>query len=308
MANIIVGIHGLANKPERSVLTDWWERSLREGLAKNCGMQNADFSFSLVYWADLLYKHHQHDDNDFDFDSLYSDQPYLPAQPGALKKYKDGWLDDARARVFGAGGAMIDAVKGIAGVGALTGWALDKMVRDLSFYYDENRQIRDRQGQRRQARQVLTDELRDTLLPLGGQRLMVIAHSMGSIIAYDVLRDIGRQNSAFAVSHFVTIGSPLGLSLVKDKVYQERSTYARVPVRTPTIVTEGWLNYADRKDPVTLDIHLRDDYDPNDRGVQVVDDLVLNDYVSPKGEGSSHKSYGYLRTPELSESVRDFLR
>ena len=73
------------------------------------------------------------------------------------------------------------------------------------------------------------------------------------------------------------------------------------------MVTERWVNYADRRDPVTIDTHLRDDFGENDLHVRVEDDLVINDYVSPKGDRNSHKSYGYLRTPELSEHIRDFL-
>ncbi len=151
--------------------------------------------------------------------------------------------------------------------------------------------------------------LMDTLVPLRGEKIMLIAHSMGSIIAYDVLRDLGRRDRDFPVHRLVTIGSPLGLFEVKSRVHEERITYTDVPVRTPTVVTDGWVNYADRRDPVAFDIHLADDYRPNGAGVHVVDDLVLNDYVSPspKEERNSHKSYGYLRTPELSEYIQAFL-
>ena len=65
-----------------------------------------------------------------------------------------------------------------------------------------------------------------------------------------------------------------------------------------------------RKDPVALDNHLRRDFEENARGVQVVDDPVQNDYqVLKNGEMDSnpHKSYGYLRTPELSRHVAEFL-
>lgn len=151
------------------------------------------------------------------------------------------------------------------------------------------------------------DELLDALIPLEGQRIMLIAHSMGSIIAYDVLRNLGQRNPDFPVHHFVTIGSPLGLSHVKANIHRERS-YAKVPVRTPTVVREKWVNYADRRDMVAVDSHLRDDFAVNDAGVRVEDDLIVNDYVDLNGNKSSHKSYGYLRAPELSEHVRDFLR
>ena len=119
--------------------------------------------------------------------------------------------------------------------------------------------------------------------------------------------ELGRADPAFELAHFVTIGSPLGLPHVKAKVYEERA-YDTSRVRTPSIVTEQWINYADRGDPVALDVHLADDYGPNKRRVRVKDDLVLNDYLSPGGKPNRHKSYGYLRTPELSEHVRDFVK
>ena len=59
-------------------------------------------------------------------------------------------------------------------------------------------------------------------------------------------------------------------------------------VRTPSIVTESWVNYADRSDPVAVDIHLRDDYGPNAQGIHVVDDLVLNDYHGREGKSNPH--------------------
>ena len=310
MTNAIVGIHGLANKPERAELAGWWERAIREGLAKNRSIQSASFSFTMVYWADLLYRCSQHHDKAWDFDDLYSDQVYREAEPGALKRYEGGLLEGVLATILGFGGAGLDALRRLRPMGELDAWVIGKRkeVRDLGLYYDENREIRDRAGEMRQARHVLMDELKNAILPLAGQRIMVIAHSMGSIIAYDALRYIGKDTSSFAVAHFVTIGSPLGLPSVKDHIDTERKRYAEVPVRTPTIVTERWVNYADRDDPVALDKRLRDDYRPNDRGVRVEDDLVLNDYTNTNGKRNAHKSYGYLRTPELSEHIREFLQ
>ncbi len=134
-----------------------------------------------------------------------------------------------------------------------------------------------------------------------GKRLMVIAHSMGSIIAYDVLRALGRERHDIQVDHFITIGSPLGLPHVKYKIWNEYNL-----VRTPSIV-QKWTNFSDRRDPVALDVHLSDDYAPNDYNVQVKDDLVINTYKSPKGDPNYHKSYGYLRAPELSQAIRAFI-
>jgi len=128
------------------------------------------------------------------------------------------------------------------------------------------------------------------------RRIMLIGHSMGSIITYDVLRELGRDNKTNTIEHYITIGSPLGLPHVQSNVVKEFGN-----IRTPSVVKK-WTNFADRRDPVALDSHIARDFKPNSQGVRTVDDLVLNDWG-----GINHKSYGYLRCPEVSEAIRQFL-
>ncbi len=308
---VIVGIHGLANKPEPERLAQWWERSIKEGLAKNCDIEAADFEYRMVYWANFLYKHQLHEESGFDFDRLYNKQPYLEAKEGALKSHQRTWRDGARKILGRIVGPVLDWVRGRVGRGAFTHYIMRKRVKDLEFYYDEERKIVDdptkQEKTKREAREVLMDVLKEELRGLKERRIMLIAHSMGSIIAYDVLRDLGRPEPELEVAHFVTIGSPLGLPEVKKNVYEKRKSYAEEPVRTPTIVNERWVNYADPGDLVSLDAFLKDDFGPNDKGVRVSDVLVQNDYVSPKDKSNPHKSYGYLRTPEVSAHIKAFL-
>lgn len=311
MKNIIVGIHGLANKPQKSKLAKDWKTSIEEGLTRNLGLRDPKFNFLMVYWADLLYKNPLHDDKNFDFDKLYNDEPYIKAKLGALKRHDEGWYDSVRASVTDVTGSVLDTVKGFKGTDVIADWVLGKVLKDLAFYYDKNRKIIDRNNKNRLARTVLMEELEKELIKQDGNRIMLVSHSMGTIIAYDVLRDMGRlnrkKNTKYQVSHFITIGSPLALAHVKKKVYEERS-YSKIRLRTPTIVSDRWVNYADRKDIVALDTHLGDDYGPNKKRINVEDDIVLNDYVSPKGDSNHHKSYGYLRTPEFSEHINAFLQ
>ena len=239
-------------------------------------------------------------------DELHTNQPYIEARPGALKEYTQSWLDSLRARVSSIAGGFFDKIGGWVGLRSAARVLVGLKVKDLAYYYDATQRIENRGGEEESARKVLMDELMSTLLPLKGRRMMLIAHSMGTIIAYDVLRDLGQRDREFPVHHYVTIGSPLGMGTVKDSVLKERS-YADVPVRTPTVVRERWVNYADRGDRVAVDTHLRDDYGPNDGGVRVEDDLIRNDYVGLDGKRKPHKSFGYLRTPELSRHIRDFL-
>ncbi|MCH8043448.1 MAG: hypothetical protein IID44_06980 [Planctomycetes bacterium] len=308
------------------MLAEWWNRSLVEGL-RNVKVGDPQFEFRMVFWADLLYANPQHQCENFSFDSLYNSEPYHAAKQGELKEYEDSWLDVARGAVQDVLGSSIDSLRRHFGVDSISDWFLGKLVRDLAFYYDEQQLIGDRSDPpvRRRARDVLLDELKTEIKQQHalGKQILLIAHSMGSIIAYDALRDIGREKgNTVEVQHFVTIGSPLGLPLVKGHIDSERQ-YAAAEghtVRTPSIVRGQWTNYADRKDPVALDMHLRDDFGPNKHGIRVEDDLVANDYHTmvkkqvekgkpPEEErkNNHHKSYGYLRTPELSRLVKTFL-
>ncbi|MEJ2453499.1 MAG: hypothetical protein P8103_05015 [Candidatus Thiodiazotropha sp.] len=305
MAKVIVGIHGLANKPEKEILKTWWEASIREGLKKNEDIDSPEFDFHMVHWADLLYKYPLHEEENFSFDKLYNDEPYAQAENGALKRYDDKFFDKVRAGVFDIIGDTADKLKVHMGMDSFADFLIGRLLKDLDFYYD-NREIQNRDGGLGQTQPVLRQELLNTLEPLKGKSIMLIAHSMGSIIAYDALRDLGRSDPGFELSHFVTIGSPLGLPHVKAKIIQER-TYDN-KVRTPSVVKNSWVNFADKKDPVAADVFLKGDYMENDAGVGVVDDLVANDYIAPgKDRHNHHKSYGYLRTPEMSEHVKTFL-
>lgn len=308
MGKVIIGIHGLANKPLENTLTKWWKDSLHEGV-ENLGGAHPNAPFRMVYWANLLYKNQMHTDAQFTFDKLYNTEPYIAAAARTLQSYKDSWRDDVRAAVLDIGGSGVDFLKQHFGMDALADWLLDKLAKDLAFYYDDERTLQNQAGQPEQARTVLKDRLKSVIREEKDNEIMLIAHSMGSIIAYDVLRDLGQSDDDIQVADFVTIGSPLGLPHVKGKIVEQRGYDPKV--RTPSIVTKSWINFADRKDPVAVDIHLRDDYEENSSGVRVVDDLVKNDYHTRGKDGEPkrnyHKSYGYLRTPELSAHVKQFL-
>lgn len=305
VAKVIIGIHGLANKPSRETLTGWWEEAIREGLLVNCGLDDAAFDFEMVYWANLLYKNPQHQDPDFDFDALYLGEPYYRADQDALREYKDGWRDRVRAELSDTVGSALDAVRGRVGGDWLTDFVLRSKLKDLDFYWDDERTLKDVNGNSGVAKNMLQAELIAALRKHSGNgnQIMVIAHSMGSIIAYDVLRDLGRPTLSVDVPYFVTIGCPLGLSLVQEHIEKFRWDEN---VRTPSVVSKKWVNFADPLDPVAVDTHLRGEYGENGRGVRVKDDLVSNDYAV-RGSSNHHKSYGYLRTPEMSRLVKEFM-
>jgi len=280
---VIIGIHGLANKPKRSTLDKWWRMSILEGLRRNERRTSGDISFELVYWADWGYTKPIADED--------NTEPYIRARgTGPLKRYEDGFWDLLRAEASDWADTPLDWAKQMLGVGRLADAVLEAKLKDLARYYNEAAK-----------RELLRRRFTEAVLRHRDKRIMVIAHSMGSIVAYDVLRLLGREDTNVRVQHFITIGSPLGLPHVKHRIYQENDL-----VRTPSIV-HRWTNLSDKRDPVAFDTHLAGDYRANDRGVSVHDDLVINGYVGSSGDGNPHKSYGYLRTPELSSLIRPFI-
>lgn len=310
MATIIIGVHGLANKPKESVLHSYWQKAIAEGLQVTTGTAPA-IPLEMVYWAGHLYKEPLHNDRHFWFDDLYNDEPYRKAVAGGIRERKDGVVEWLVARAQQLTGGIGDILYERLGADRIAVWLLGRILKDLAFYYAQE-PISDGRGGKAQADTVLRQRVIDALTPHKNDDVMLIAHSMGSIIAYDALRDLGQRDPDFRVAHFVTIGSPLGLATVKNHVWRQRTyddTNARL--RTPTIV-ERWTNYADRRDPVAADPHLADDYGANSRGIQVRDDMIYNDYAikkrgRKKPDANPHKSYGYLRTPEMSRLIDAFL-
>ena len=289
MSSIIIGIHGLANKPEKGMLEDGWESSIKEGLDKNEGINNSEINFSSVYWADILYKYPDSDAK------LYVDSSSkCKTNSIYFEFFKRIWEEfryySSRSKTETLG-KLIDFIYAkfpkdsyIFNVHNLF---LINKYKELYFYYESHT-----------IRNIVRKKLENKLLENSDKKIMLISHSMGTIIAYDVLKYISKKHPKLKIEHFVTLGSPLGLPYVKyrAKVSADYSLF-----NTPHNVSQ-WSNFSDKSDIVAFDTYLADDYEKNDNGILVKDCLVENNWC-----GSYHKSYGYLRTPEVSRVIKEFI-
>jgi pimeloyl-ACP methyl ester carboxylesterase len=274
----VIGIHGLNNKPRPETLAKWWTTALREGLRRNHGVGDADPGLELVYWADEFHK------SPLDHDP----EPYLPAPgTGQLPRHDPSLRDNAQALKN-----VPDKLTSVLGGGILTSLA-KRFAEDLHRYHTDA-------AARERIRARLLTALETA--HAGRRRIMLIAHSMGSIIAFDVLSALGGTAEAPRIAHLITIGSPLGLHAVKQAA-RRQGFRMQVPA-----TVEHWTNLADRHDAIALDARLGTDYTANAAGVAIEDRFVVNGYVGPGAEANPHKIYGYLRTPELSERLLAFLR
>ncbi|MFG3497308.1 thioesterase domain-containing protein [Streptomyces sp. NPDC047928] len=111
--------------------------------------------------------------------------------------------------------------------------------------------------------------------------LVVVGHSLGSIIAYEVLAERGRRADLF-----LTVGSPLAITEVQDCL-----------VRRPAVPdgVTAWHNASDLRDLVALDHTMRPEYAPVEK---ITDHLVTND------SGNHHGISEYLGDPLVQGLVR----
>ena len=277
---VLIGIHGLLNKPAKAVLEGWWRNAIVEGLARNHATQTQP-AFSLCYWADVR------NPSPILVEDLGERYEAAPGQ-GPLARYDPTTLDKTRAFLQKWGGRMLDKEKDLIGLGTNVEKLLGVGLQDLDAYYGDTT-----------IRQKMRSRLSALLESHKQHTIMLIAHSMGSVIAYDVLRTYD-ASADIKVAHLITIGSPLGLPLV---AYNARKEFGAA--QTPRSVLR-WTNFSDPRDKVALDCDLVDDYKATN-GVRVVDVLVRNEYVNHEGKANCHKSYGYLRAAEVSDRIREFL-
>jgi hypothetical protein len=77
-----------------------------------------------------------------------------------------------------------------------------------------------------------------------GVETVVVSHSLGTVVAYRLLRKLGTQRGG-RVPLFVTLGSPLGVEAIRNKLRSESVT------RCPACA-KAWFNAFDSRDVVAL--------------------------------------------------------
>ena len=288
----VIYVHGIGNKPEASILKCQWDRALFH-------IEMGDRT-RMVYWVDR-----ERYPTPEPATCADSDEPRPPAQewPGyggsSVKGLTDRADDDATLTPIQRKqlGSLADRLNRAGDQAAVRAKVLPfKPVRSIvtrlltrlflhdvrDFFYDADRRAR------------MENNLRERLAA-GGGPFIVIAHSQGSMIAYNVLRQLKAADAD--VRLFLTIGSPLGIKEVQDVIRKLSG-----PLAVPECATR-WLNVAERLDPVALDATLKTEYKKSSRGVSVED--LGGDRINPDWQTNPHSANGYLSIPEVRGAVRE---
>lgn len=154
-------------------------------------------------------------------------------------------------------------------------------------------------------RELQKNSLRDAVARQ--DKVLLIGHSMGSVIAYDALWELDHlEGISECVDTFLTIGSPLGMNYVQKRLLG--NTDSSTPTYPCNMRT--WVNVSARGDLVALDPVLGNDYgEMVARGyIEDIRDMgrnIYNFYRDEKGL-NVHKSYGYLVNPVVAQLIADW--
>lgn len=123
---------------------------------------------------------------------------------------------------------------------------------------------------------------------IGTGELVIVCHSLGTVVAFHLLRELAKKGVDVKVPLLLTMGSPLGVEAVKK--------YIDLPHKVPANVAR-WENYFDPGDPVTLGKKLSAEFASG-----IVDFGKLNNHT-----GNAHGIEGYLNQPAVQTALAKVL-
>lgn len=302
-------IHGISNKPPKDDLLRIW----RNVLADN-GLPLADLGVSsdMVYWADVL--NEKPDSDTTAHESLLEQTPAEldaasdMAWPVAANEEEAVFLERLRGSFTSIPLADLDnldpeeqALSGGIGLERVPlPWPLKKLIlkaflRDAHHYLFDT-EFSPRPGVTYSVRKEIRRRFVSMLLEHKEKHPhIVVSHSLGTVIAYDCLKNVP---DCPRVDGLITLGCPLGLDEVQDRLSPNWSRADGYPSRTNT---DGWANYYDKLDPVCgFDPEIANDFKKGN--VACVADIEV------KNEGNwRHSATKYLRRDPFLARLRAML-
>ncbi len=172
-------------------------------------------------------------------------------------------------------------------------------LRDLRRYERNRKGIADR------VRQMLKVVL---LAASGGERpILLIGHSMGSVIAYDSLWELSHDHgNPVTIDRFLTMGSPLGQRFMQRKIKgHDRTGKDRYPGNI-----RRWKNLTAVGDLTAIDPWLVNDFaEMLKLGlVDEIDDEEVFNFFRLDGELNVHAEYGYLANEKTALTIAKWWR
>ena len=307
-SNSLLVVHGRGFKPPAESLQDIIAAALRAGVERDypeCVDAYDSAAVSLAYYgdlsSDLLSDHGQQYDEQLDMgdrrSALQSLRSINARKRFGIRQY-DCLPGKTAVPEFAA-----NFIAPICGVLGMTKPLLGRISRDFAEYLC---------GEAAYAEQV-RERLRKRLCEMfdRGDRVMLITHGTGCVVAYDVLWQLSHEQpyaekySEAKVDNWVTLGAPLGDTSIRKRLLGSTGE----PVSYPTNVIT-WNNVSAEDDYTCHDNTLADDFQSmvQQRVVSTVNDYHVYNHAVRYGKSNPHSSIGYYIHPRVSKIIADWLR
>jgi AcrR family transcriptional regulator len=174
-------------------------------------------------------------------------------------------------------------------------------IKETERYFHNKDEIAD------QIREKLKQPLREMFA--ADDRVLLIGHSMGSIISWDSLWELwnGEANPG-KVDLFLSLGSPLAMEFVRHRILGARAGEAH----RYTGNMRRWLNISSVGDLTALDQGVADDFgEMVEKGlIESIQDEYKNVYNYFRNEDglNVHRSYGYLVNRFVGRAIANWWR
>lgn len=277
-------IHGISNKPPEEKLLQLWLQSLStnmNGRSDAIDLGTEGVSSSMVYWADVLYENPV-TENTIEEESLSGIRGYESLDVTLAGHEESDPSMAWREHLEGDEKEMVDTLSQRLSFDVLkddtstaVATAIDTTLERIPLPWFIKRRImkqflRDVHhylfayefSPRKDVTYQVQKEIRGRAIKrlLEGSKKtgphIVVAHSMGTIIAYDCLMNM---NECPPIDGLITIGSPLGIDEVQDKLtgWTRENGF-------PAKLNGPWINIYDTLDPVTgFDGNISNDFKKN---------------------------------------------
>jgi hypothetical protein len=290
---LVLYVPGLLPKPEPKAHRDALFRCLLAGVRRIDEQAALDLAsnlhcFDLVSWTFDFYGEHR----DINIDLAGIEDVIRQSEPSADDRAEAvNWRRRLARWTFSAADIMPFLIPHIADE------RLELHLRDLQRY------LRNRNGIADHARQMLKMPLRAAAE--AGRPVLLIGHSMGSVIAWDSLWQMSRHDGdEVNVDTLLTMGSPLGQRYIQKRL----QGYAEQGVRRYPAGIGRWINLSAVGDLTSVDPDLADDFGamPKHGLIESIEDHLVYNWFRLEGVLNVHAEYGYLVNSVTAQFVTDW--
>ncbi len=303
----IVLIHGRHFKPASKVLQDLWCDTLRAGLQRDAPDRVVTFDaaqIELAYYGDLV-------------NALLSahGKPYDEALDVADRRRTMGDLTRLDAKKFKRATYerlpgksplkefLVDFGAPLASAIGITERVVARIMPELAAYWGNLGGFGAALDQR------ITDPIR--LAMARGDRILVISHGIGSVIAYNAFWALSRGGEADGaipdakVDTWITLGAPLADESVKRRL---RGADKAPAERYPGSVL-NWFNFAAEDDYTCHDETVGNDFSTmlEQRVISRIVDRRMYNLAVRYGRSNPHNAMGYLIHPRVISILAEWL-